>query len=63
VIGSAANVVIRSKIKAKSIKHMETKRKQKVPLGQVDMTPGAGRAMAESGDNLWDFIRHHQSGD
>lgn len=42
---------------------METKRKQKVPLGQVDMTPGAGRAMAESGDNLWDFIRHHQSGD
>ena len=49
--------------KPMQFKNMESERKQTVPLGQVYMTPGAGRAMAESGENLWDFIRRHQSGD
>ena len=27
------------------------------------MTPGVQQAIAESGENLWGFIRRHQSGD
>ena len=42
---------------------MENNRKQCLALGQVYMTPGVQQAIAESGENLWGFIRRHQSGD
>ena len=67
VIGSAyATAQILSsgrRYKPMQFKNMETERKQTIPLGQVYVTPGIQRAIDECGDNLWDFIHRHQSGD
>ena len=59
--------VVRSRLSIHKFKIMNESSKaaagSKFDLGQVYMTPGASKALAESGEHPFSLLRRHQSGD